>query len=196
MPRILVFGAGSIGAVYVYLFMKAGATVTALCRSNYDAVNRDGFTIHSVRLGNVHCKPNVVRTVDEAASSEPWDFLVICNKFFPGSSPSLSDMIRPAVGPSTAIVLFQNGIAIEEEVAAAFPENPILSGVVYVPATQIRPGVIDCGTQVTTWLRLAHTPHQHRNLTNMLLRKLLCLYGKGVQMLWFMTISSPDDGRS
>ncbi|TVY55042.1 Uncharacterized protein LCER1_G005344 [Lachnellula cervina] len=168
MARILVFGAGSIGAVYVYIFMKAGATVTAVCRSNYEAVKRDGFTIHSTRLGNVHCQPNVVRTVAEAASnsSEPWDFLVICNKSFPGSSPSLSDMIRSAVGPSTAIVLLQNGIAIEEDVAAAFPKNPILSGVVYVPATQIRPGVIDCGTRSNNLLEIgtypASAPQSHK----------------------------------
>ncbi|TVY92907.1 Uncharacterized protein LAWI1_G006845 [Lachnellula willkommii] len=168
MAHILVFGAGGIGAVYIYIFMKAGATVTAVCRSNYEAVKRDGFTIHSVRLGNVHCQPNVVRTIAEAASncSEPWDFLVICNKSFPGSSPSISDVIRPAVGPSTGIVLLQNGIAIEEELAAAFPENPILSGVVYVPATQIRPGVIDCGTRSNNLLEIgtypAPAPQSHK----------------------------------
>lgn len=51
-------------------------------------------------------------------------------------------MTRPAVGPATAIVIIQNGIAVEEEYAALFPENPIISGVVYLPATQTAPAVI------------------------------------------------------
>jgi 2-dehydropantoate 2-reductase len=145
MTRILIFGAGAIGAVYIYTFMQAGAEVTAVCRSNYEAVKRDGFMMYSVRFGDVRFRPNVVRATEEAASSGPWDFVVTCSKFFPGSSPSLSDTIKPVVGPSSAIVLIQNGIDIEAEVAAAYPENPILSGVVYLPATQIRPGVIDYG---------------------------------------------------
>ena len=109
----------------------------------------------------------MVQTVEKAPSSEPWDFLVICNKSFPGSAPSLSEMIKPAVAPSTAIVLLQNGIAIEEEVSAAFPDNPILSGVVYVPATQIRTGVIDCGARSNNLLEIGTYPasaaQSHKN---------------------------------
>lgn len=145
MTRILLFGAGAIGAVYVYTFMRAGAEVTAVCRSNYETVRRDGFMMYSTRFGDVRFRPNVVRVAEEAASSGPWDFVVVCSKCFPGSSPSLSDMIKPVVGPSTAIILIQNGIDIEAEVATTYPKNPILSCVVYLPTTQIRPGVIDYG---------------------------------------------------
>jgi 2-dehydropantoate 2-reductase len=169
MTRILVFGAGAIGAVYVYTFMQAGAEVTAVCRSNYEAVKKKGFMMYSVRFGDVRFRPNVVSVAGEAASAGPWDFVVTCNKFFPGSSPSLSDMIKPVVGPSTAIVLIQNGIDIEAEVAASYPETPILSGVVYLPATQIRPGVIDYGaSQKETLNRLeigtypASAPASHK----------------------------------
>ena len=168
--RILLFGAGAIGAVYVYTFMQVGAKVTAVCRSNYDIVKRDGFMMYSVRFGDVRFKPNVVRAAAEAAPSGPWDYVVVCSKCFPGSSPSLSDMIRPAVGPSTAIVLIQNGIDIEAEVAANFPDNPIISCVVYLPTTQIRPGVIDYGAtqketlnmlELGTYPASAPEPHKH-----------------------------------
>jgi 2-dehydropantoate 2-reductase len=154
MTRILLFGAGAIGAVYVYTFMQADAEVTAVCRSNYEVVKRDGFMMYSVRFGNVRFRTNVVRVAQEAASSGPWDFVVICSKCFPGSSPSLSDMIKPVVGPSTAIVLVQNGIDIEVEVATSYPSNPIISCVVYLPATQIRPGVIDYGATQKETLNL------------------------------------------
>ena len=140
MPRILLFGAGSIGAAYIYLFSKGGAQVTAICRSNYAAAKAKGFTINSTLWGDVHIQPEVVRTPSDA--SGPWDFVVVCSKAMPGTRPSTAETIRPAVGHNTAIVIIQNGIAVEEEYAALFPQNPILSGVVYLPATQTAPAVI------------------------------------------------------
>jgi 2-dehydropantoate 2-reductase len=46
------------------------------------------------------------------------------------------------VGPETTIALIQNGVGIEDEYAAAFPNNPLLSCVIYLPTTQISPGVV------------------------------------------------------
>lgn len=143
---ILIFGVGSIGAVYLYQLQQAGCNVTAVCRSNYEAVKDSGFTLHSLRFGDQKYKPDlVVRSVADCPPDKIYDYILVCSKSFPGSSPSLADMIRPAVAgrPQTAIVLAQNGIDIEEEVAAEFPQNPILSGVVYLPATQTAPGTIE-----------------------------------------------------
>ena len=140
MPRILLFGAGSIGAAYIYIFTKGGAEVTAICRSNYAAAKANGFTINSGLWGDVHVQPEVVRTPSEAPG--PWDFVVVCSKANPGAIPSTAETVRPAVGRNTAIVIIQNGIAVEKEYAALFPDNPILSGVVYLPATQTAPAVI------------------------------------------------------
>lgn len=39
-------------------------------------------------------------------------------------------------------MLIQNGIAIEQPYAEMYPNNPLLSTVVYLPATQISPGVV------------------------------------------------------
>lgn len=142
--EVLLFGAGSIGAVYLYQLQQAGCRVTAVCRSNYLSVKENGFRLNSVRYGNVVYKPDqVVRDVSEC--QQKFDYILVCTKSYPGSTPSLPDMLGPVVKgrPDTAIVLAQNGIMIEEEVAVAFPDNPLLSGVVYLPATQIEPGVID-----------------------------------------------------
>ena len=146
MPHILLFGAGGIGAVYIYMFQKAGATVTAVCRSNYDAVIGGGFTMFSAKFGNQKFKPDHVVRTPEEAETDPGipavDFVVVCSKCFPGSTPSTADIIKPAIGRETAIVLIQNGIDIEKEVASAFPQNPLLSCVAYLPVTQTSPGVI------------------------------------------------------
>ena len=50
-------------------------------------------------------------------------------------------MIEAAVSERTAIVLAQNGIGIEEEYAELCPNNTIISGVVWLPTTQVEPGM-------------------------------------------------------
>ncbi|KIW74235.1 hypothetical protein Z517_12175 [Fonsecaea pedrosoi CBS 271.37] len=145
-PRILLFGAGSIGAVFVYQFQRAGCQVTAVCRSNYDTVKQNGFKLRSKRFGDVQFRPDLVfRSVAECPEDVAYDFVFIATKSFPGSKPSLSDLIRPAVHgrPQTVIVLAQNGIDIEDEVAQAYPQNPLLSCAVYLPATQTEQGIIE-----------------------------------------------------
>lgn len=145
-PNVLIFGVGSVGAVYLYQLLQAGCKVTAVCRSNYEVVKRDGFSLKSVRFGDQIYKPHVVvKSLDECPRDVIYDYLLICSKSFPNTTPWLADMIRPVVHgrERTAIVLAQNGIAIEEEIRIAYPRNPILSGIVYCPATQTGPGIIE-----------------------------------------------------
>lgn len=145
-PRILLFGAGGVGTVYLWLLSKTSST-TAVCRSNYATAKRDGFTINSSIFGqNIHFRPHVVRSCEEAAASAapaPFDYIVVSSKAIPGTVPPL---IAPAVTPGrTVLVLLQNGIGIESEYAAAFPQNPIVSTVLYFPATQRPPCVVTHG---------------------------------------------------
>ena len=144
-PRILLFGAGSVGAIYLYLLSKVAST-TAVCRSNYHVVKHDGFIINSSIFGqDMHFKPNVTRGCAEAAAitTQSYDYIIVCSKAIPGTVPQL---IAPAVQLGhTAIVLIQNGVGIEEEYAQAFPNNPIISTVVYLPTTQRPAGVIKHG---------------------------------------------------
>jgi len=147
-PKVLVHGSGAIGAIYIYLLLQAGCSVTAVCRSNYAAAKTNGFTIDSDRYGHgIRIHPNVVRTPEEAASQGPFDFIIISTKALPGQKLSTPEIIKPAVTEGkTAIVLIQNGIGIEDEYATAFPSNPLLSCVVYLPTTQISPGHIATGS--------------------------------------------------
>jgi 2-dehydropantoate 2-reductase len=143
-PNILLFGAGGVGAVYLWLLSRVAST-TAVCRSNYDVVKKNGFIINSSIFGqDIRFKPDVVRSCEEAASlsSDPYDYIVVCSKAIPG----MAELIAPAVTPEhTAIVLVQNGVGIEEEYAQAYLKNPVISAVVYLPATQRPAGVIKHG---------------------------------------------------
>ncbi|KAL9112123.1 MAG: hypothetical protein Q9227_003500 [Pyrenula ochraceoflavens] len=156
-PNILLFGTGGVGTIYAYLLSQGSATVTCVCRSNYTHVSTHGFTIHSAIFGShISFRPSrVVRSPAEASPSttnsndspnEPFDYVVVCSKADPPDDATAIDLIRPAVTEGrTAIVLCQNGILIEESWRAAFPQNPIISGVVYLPVTQVSLGVISMG---------------------------------------------------
>lgn len=145
--RVLIFGTGSIGAVYAFILSRAipPSNVITVCRSNFDAASKDGFTIHSTRWGeNLTFHPTVVNTVTEAVAlnpTTPFDYILVCSKAIP-SSPSTAELIQPAVSPKTTIVLIQNGIATEEPFVKLFLHNPLLTTVVYLPATQTSPGVV------------------------------------------------------
>jgi 2-dehydropantoate 2-reductase len=166
-PKILIFGAGSIGGVHIHQFQRAGCHVTAICRTNYTAVSSHGFKLYSKRFGNVTYRPDAVVQSASECSNETFNFIFISSKSFPGSTPSLPDMIRPVLAsrPDTAIILAQNGIGIEDEVHAAYPHNPLLSCVVYMPATQTAPGILHYGEmlnnlEIGTFPSTAPPPHK------------------------------------
>lgn len=141
--------------------MQAGCDVTVTCRSNYEAViKQNGFHLDSVIYGKgLHLQPKVVRSpleaVEDSSSNSDegkgegegkgvYDYLLVACKAIPEAQ--ISETIAPAVTRGrTTIVLLQNGIGIEEEYSKRFPENLLLSGVVYCPVTQTSPGYITMG---------------------------------------------------
>ncbi|KAL4736983.1 ketopantoate reductase PanE/ApbA C terminal-domain-containing protein [Aspergillus similis] len=135
--RVLVVGTGGIGAMCSYALDQGGkAEVTAVLRSNYDAVQKDGFEIDSVQYGRISgWRP--------ASSLAPFDYILVTTKNIPDIPPSVPETIASAVIPGhTVIVLAQNGLNLEGPVMSAFPSNPVLSSVVYLGATQYAPGKI------------------------------------------------------
>ncbi|KAF2091035.1 2-dehydropantoate 2-reductase [Saccharata proteae CBS 121410] len=145
-PNVLVFGTGGIGSIYASLLAPAYASVTCVCRSNYHAVKNNGITINGPG-NNISVRPShVVSSVADAAAHRPYDFILVASKAFPGANPDTPSLIASVITPErTVIVLLQNGIGIEDEYRTAFPNNPLLSGVVYLPANQTAPGVVSMG---------------------------------------------------
>lgn len=87
----------------------------------------------------------VRKTIPDVVSEspEPFDFIVVTTKNIVDVSPTVAEIIAPAVKSGhTSILLLQNGLNIEKPLIAAFPTNPILSGVSLIGATETAPGVI------------------------------------------------------
>jgi len=137
--RILVVGTGAIGGFYGGKLAQAGASVSTLCRSDYELVKSKGITVTST-LGDFHFTPEkVIRNLSQYGP--PPDYILVGLKVLP--EIDTAEIIKEAVGPETAIVLLQNGVEIEEPVARAFPDNEIISGLAFICATRTSPGHID-----------------------------------------------------
>lgn len=146
---ILLVGSGGVGTMATYALETGGqAAVTAVCRSNYDAVKTAGFNIDSLDHGQgitgfrpTHVLNHVPNVQEEG--SQPFDFLVVTTKNIPDVRPTVLDIIEPAVTSRvTTIVLLQNGLNIEKPIVERFPNNVVLSGVSLIGATEFKPGHI------------------------------------------------------
>lgn len=138
-PSILVVGAGAVGALFGSALARQGARVSVVCRSDFEQVSRDGYRIRSPLLGDHVFRPTaVLREAADCAS--PPDYLILTVKVLQGVDRAA--LIRPAVGHGTVIVLIENGIDIEQEIATAFPGNELLSSLAFVGVGRTAPGEI------------------------------------------------------
>jgi 2-dehydropantoate 2-reductase len=153
MPSILIIGAGAVGAFFGAALARQGAHVSVVCRSNFDAVKSTGFYIRSPLLGDHHFRPaQVFRSVDEVAPT--FDYVALSTKVLEHTDRAA--LIRPAVATNTTIVLIQNGIEIERELAEAFPHNELLSAIAFIGVSRADGGEIH--HQSAGWLTLGRYP--------------------------------------
>mmetsp|Transcript_20668 Transcript_20668/g.35502 ORF Transcript_20668/g.35502 Transcript_20668/m.35502 type:complete len:350 (-) Transcript_20668:241-1290(-) len=131
--RFLLVGAGAVGALFAACLAHYRPTeteVSVVCRSDYDHVIQHGYLVEdATRHEKFVFRPSHVlrRSADYPGVA---DYILVGLKSFPDTD--YLTLLGPAVGPSTSIVLLQNGVDIEAKPAAAFPSSEILSAAVYI----------------------------------------------------------------
>lgn len=139
--KTLVIGTGAIGTFYGSRLHEPsnGSLVSCVLRSTYDDIQKRGgkFTLVTSKWGTYDFTPEqLFAKVEDAAGTEPWDYLLVGTKVLPDKY-SVAELIAPVVTPGhTLIVLLQNGLGIEKDVAKAFPSNPISSACLYIGVTR------------------------------------------------------------
>jgi len=139
-PYILIVGAGGVGAFFGSALARQGARVAVVCRSDYEVVKRDGYSIRSPLLGDHTFRPHDVFNAASQCTVAP-DYVILTSKVLPGADRAA--LLRPAVHPQTVILLIQNGIDIEPQIAAAFPDNELLSALAFVAIGRGEPGSVN-----------------------------------------------------
>jgi 2-dehydropantoate 2-reductase len=137
--RIVVYGAGAVGAFFGGLMARAGREVQFVARgAHLQALQTRGLRIDSRLMGQVDVPP--LRAVERAADLGPADVVLVCVKTH--QTPGILDDLATIVGDSTVIVPLQNGVESDEVLAARFGRRRVAAAVVYVGATVEQPGVL------------------------------------------------------
>lgn len=135
--KVLLIGIGGVGSIAAHTLMENGAIVTAVARSSYDALSKEGLTIESCDYGTVeNFKPHhVYKNAKEAMTERgPFDYIVITTKNIPDVSP-IEEMIKDVYNKDTTVVLLENGVGIERSMFKAYPDATVVSGVTMISST-------------------------------------------------------------
>jgi 2-dehydropantoate 2-reductase len=136
--KVLVIGTGAVGGFYGAQLARQGARVAVIARTDYDVIRQHGIHVKSPE-GDYHFVPEQVAR-DAAELPEKPDYALLCVKVV--EHADRVGLLRGALGPETAIVLVSNGIDIEAEIARAFPDNELISGLAFICVTRTAPGRI------------------------------------------------------
>lgn len=136
--KVLVIGTGAVGSFYGWLLSKRGIEVSVVARSDYDAIRDRGIEVSSTLGDGYFCPKQVVR--DPADLTEQPDYVLLCVKVV--AQADRVALLRGAIGPGTVIVLICNGIDIETEIARAYPDHELISGLAFICVTRTAPGKI------------------------------------------------------
>lgn len=130
--NILVVGTGAIGGFYASrLSTVPGTRVSAICRSNYDAIKKNGLRVTSPIFGDTNFRPAYTfASPNEARETKKqenlsWNYLIITTKVL--GDPSA--LIEGLVDGDSGIVVFQNGLGVEEPYRQRFKQSHIISAV-------------------------------------------------------------------
>lgn len=135
--RVAVIGAGAVGCYYGGRLAEAGHDVSFLMRRDYDAVKRDGLTVHSVD-GDFHLEsPSIARSSDEIGAV---DWLLCALKAT--SLESVPELAGPCVGPETRILVVMNGLGLEERFAGWFGGERVYGGLAFTCINRGEPGQV------------------------------------------------------
>ncbi|KAG7661035.1 uncharacterized protein J8A68_005407 [[Candida] subhashii] len=139
-PKVLIIGSGGVGTISALsLTTNDKSEVTLVVRSDYDLISNKGYSITSCTYGKLeNWKPhNIARSVEDAQERfGPFDYILLTTKNIPDGSVTVENIIKPAVvNDKVVIILLQNGLAIEEPMHKAFPNNILLSGVSRIGST-------------------------------------------------------------
>ncbi|HEY0298844.1 MAG TPA: putative 2-dehydropantoate 2-reductase [Arachidicoccus sp.] len=134
-----IIGSGAIGIFYGSLLVKAGEDVHFLLHSDYEYVKENGLKIDSKKLGNYSL--DKVNAYDNTEKMPACDFVFVCLKTTENKR-LLPKLLPPLLGNNTIVVLIQNGLGVEKDVAAMFPKIQIAGASAFISSNKIGPGHI------------------------------------------------------
>lgn len=137
--KIVIYGAGGVGAFFGGLLARGGQDVHFVARgAQLDALRMQGLRIDSLLLGQVQLGP--LQAHARASGIGRAGLVLVCVKAH--QTEGILDDLASVIGDDTVIVTMQNGVESDEVVAARFGRARVVPAVVYVGATLDAPGMV------------------------------------------------------
>lgn len=137
--KIAVVGVGGLGGYIGGRLAHSGQDVTFLARGERLATLREnGLQVRSPD-GAFVIQP--VQATDNPAEVGPVDLILFCVKTYDVATAAAA--LRPLIGPTTALLPVQNGIAHLEQLRSILGNEVVLGGMAMINAHSPAPGVIE-----------------------------------------------------
>jgi 2-dehydropantoate 2-reductase len=134
-PTYAVIGSGAVGAYYGGCLQRSGRTVHYLCHSDYHHVKQHGLRIDSVHgnftLPKVHAYANI-------NDIPRCDVVILALKTT--HNHLLPELLPPVVKDDGVVLILQNGLGIEQQVAEVVGEDRVMSGLCFLCSNKLGPG--------------------------------------------------------
>jgi len=137
--KIMIFGSGGVGGYFGARLAASGEDVRFIARGPHlDAMRNNGLNVTSA-LGNAHVE--TVSATDAVTDCGIADVVFVAVKLY--DTDAAADAIKPAVGPDTTLVSFQNGVSGADILSDAFGRERVIGGSSSIAARIEKPGVIE-----------------------------------------------------
>jgi len=135
--KYAVIGSGALGGFYGGKLAQAGKEVHFLFHRDYEFVRQHGLQVDSVS-GDFHLLN--VNAYRSTAAMPVVDVVLVCLKTT--NNALLETMLPPLMHPDTVVVLIQNGLGVEADLATVFPQQPIAGGLAFICSNKVGDGHI------------------------------------------------------
>ena len=135
--KYAIVGSGAIGGYYGGRLASAGCDVHFLFHSDYDYVATNGLKVDSVN-GNFVINP--INAYKSTADMPKCDVVLVGLKST--QNHLLPQLLPPLLESSTLVVLVQNGLGLEGQLAEALPNQPIAGAAAFICSSRVGKGHI------------------------------------------------------
>jgi 2-dehydropantoate 2-reductase len=135
--KILVMGAGAVGAYYGARLQQAGEEVVLCARgANLEALRRDGLKVQS-HQGDFALP--ITATADSREYA-PYDLILFCVKSY--DTLNAARLLAGSLTSSGVILTIQNGVENEAQLRDVFGEAAVMTGNARIGAEMTQPGFV------------------------------------------------------
>lgn len=132
-----VIGSGAIGGYYGGMLAKAGKDVHFLFHSDYEYVKEHGLQIDSIH-GDFRIQP--IQAYNNTKDMPKCDVVLVGLKST--NNKILKEILPPLLHKNTLVILIQNGLGLEADVAQDFPDTDIAGAMAFICSSKIGEGRI------------------------------------------------------